>query len=134
MSASVNARPSSGRRLQSPKAFPPSTSPKIRPTAIIALGDGLGRHRRLVRQRAAADVLPVDGDQDAVGALFQLVTFLINLGQCNRRSSPPVRRLRIAALPRFSWRPPTGGATLYPERMGNVTGPAQETAGSMRPP
>ena len=66
------------------------------------LGDGLGSHRRLVRQRAAADVLPVDGDQDAVGALFQLVTFLINLGQCNRRSSSPVRCLRIAALPRFS--------------------------------
>ena len=68
------------------------------------LGDGLRSHRRLVHQRAAADVFPVDGDQDAVAALYQLVTLLINLGQCNRRSSPPVRGLRIAALPRFSWR------------------------------
>ena len=66
------------------------------------LGDGLGRNLRLVHQGAAAYVFPVDGDQDAVGTLLQLVTFLMNSGRCNRRSSPPVRRLRITALPRFS--------------------------------
>ncbi len=65
------------------------------------LGDGLGSHRRLVHQRAAADVLPVDGDQDAVGALFQLVAFLINSSLinsvgCDRGSLSPVQYLWIA--------------------------------------
>ena len=66
------------------------------------LGDGLGRNLHLVQPRAATYVFPVDGDQGAVGTLLQLVTFLMNSGRCNRRSSPPVRRLRITALPRFS--------------------------------
>ena len=48
------------------------------------LSDGLGRNLHLVHQSAAADVFPVDGDQNAGGLLFQLVTFLVNSRRCGQ--------------------------------------------------